>query len=317
MKDGWIGVDFDGTLAHYESWEGADVCEKHFGEVLPITCVKDLGMVELYDDRAVTVQKNTGRPLAPSSRGLLDAELKTDVWARSAWMPDARSITMVLALMLQARGGRFLDFYLAEEGPRLGYVLWVKSDELRAHVVIEVQGALTLEHGVYGSPAAQAGVRLHPAGHRAADPPEDRHGPQGALADRPGAPGRPPLGQPRIADPGPRPGGLDAGTGRGRREGRRWAHRPRRPRRAAPDGDRVVSRAAVNGVTRVALDGIRLRYGAADDPGSAWAHMSATQRQDAIMAACARIVAGQDLDRYEPAVKLITTLEDDLTRNLT
>ena len=33
---------------------------------LPITCVKDYGMVELWDDRAVAVQANTGLQLSPS-----------------------------------------------------------------------------------------------------------------------------------------------------------------------------------------------------------------------------------------------------------
>jgi hypothetical protein len=117
-KKGWIGVDLDGTLAHYDLWrgenhigapipamaervrrwisEGVDVriftarvageaywigpvgipepitksearkyieewCERHFGRKLPVTCVKDYGMVELWDDRAVQVQINTGR----------------------------------------------------------------------------------------------------------------------------------------------------------------------------------------------------------------------------------------------------------------
>ena len=35
-------------------------CMAHFGRELPITCVKDYGMVELWDDRAVQVVKNTG-----------------------------------------------------------------------------------------------------------------------------------------------------------------------------------------------------------------------------------------------------------------
>jgi hypothetical protein len=122
--DGWIGVDLDGTLAHYDHWRGpeqigapvalmakrvrkwlaegrevriftarvypctivlepgkpmpvhdgweqafraacaiADWCRQHFGQVLPITCVKDMRMIELWDDRAVQVQKNTGRPI--------------------------------------------------------------------------------------------------------------------------------------------------------------------------------------------------------------------------------------------------------------
>lgn len=121
---GWIGVDFDGTLAHYEGFAGAGVlgkpvpamlervkawladgrevriftariwpctqllhpdtamavpegeagrqafeaacaiaawCREHVGQVLPITCVKDYGMIELYDDRCIQVEPNTGR----------------------------------------------------------------------------------------------------------------------------------------------------------------------------------------------------------------------------------------------------------------
>lgn len=137
---GWIGVDLDGTLAHYETWktptdigppvqamltrvrmwraDGREVriftarvwpitqligpgykfradkwiqrgeevderklrlvgatlaakaiqqwCFAHVGEVLPITCTKDYGMIELWDDRAVCVEKNTGRVLGES-----------------------------------------------------------------------------------------------------------------------------------------------------------------------------------------------------------------------------------------------------------
>ena len=42
-----------------EAW-----CEKHIGKKLPVTCCKDYGMVELWDDRAVQVEMNTGRVLA-------------------------------------------------------------------------------------------------------------------------------------------------------------------------------------------------------------------------------------------------------------
>ena len=119
---GWIGVDLDGTLAHYEGWQGEDHvgapvpamlervlawieqgkdvriftarvsncpwtaweiqgaacggepmtksearkvietwCLQHLGKVLPVTCKKDFAMVELWDDRCVQVEKNTGR----------------------------------------------------------------------------------------------------------------------------------------------------------------------------------------------------------------------------------------------------------------
>lgn len=104
---GWIGVDLDGTLAHYDGWKGlehvgapvpamlervkywlktgkdvriftARVCREgqeredaefhiqkwliqHVGRELVVTNVKDFGMVELWDDRAVQVEANTGR----------------------------------------------------------------------------------------------------------------------------------------------------------------------------------------------------------------------------------------------------------------
>jgi len=40
-------------------------CKTHIGRILPITNVKDYGMIDLYDDRAVQVEKNTGRILGP------------------------------------------------------------------------------------------------------------------------------------------------------------------------------------------------------------------------------------------------------------
>jgi hypothetical protein len=106
----WIGVDLDGTLAHYDGWKGVghigepipamverirqwirdgqDVriftarasspdpdekkaaieaiqawCLRHIGSALFITATKDLKMYELWDDRAVCVERNTGRIL--------------------------------------------------------------------------------------------------------------------------------------------------------------------------------------------------------------------------------------------------------------
>jgi hypothetical protein len=46
--------------------------EKHFGEKaasIGITNVKDFGMLELYDDRAVQVEMNTGRLIGESRLG--------------------------------------------------------------------------------------------------------------------------------------------------------------------------------------------------------------------------------------------------------
>jgi len=40
---------------------------KHIGQMLPITCEKDLHMIELWDDRCVQVLPNTGLPVAGST----------------------------------------------------------------------------------------------------------------------------------------------------------------------------------------------------------------------------------------------------------
>ena len=40
-----------------EAW-----CVKHLGQKIQITCTKDFGMIELWDDRAVRVRVNTGEP---------------------------------------------------------------------------------------------------------------------------------------------------------------------------------------------------------------------------------------------------------------
>jgi hypothetical protein len=116
MKE-WIGVDLDGTLAHYDGWQGIE----HIGPIvesmkervlrwieqghqvkiftarvsardpyeitrivtvihqwlfdndlplLEVTCTKDFGMSELWDDRCVAIEPNTGKMLSPSRRGL-------------------------------------------------------------------------------------------------------------------------------------------------------------------------------------------------------------------------------------------------------
>jgi hypothetical protein len=44
------------TLKAINAW-----CGEHIGEILPITCEKDYGMIELWDDRAIQVIANTGQ----------------------------------------------------------------------------------------------------------------------------------------------------------------------------------------------------------------------------------------------------------------
>lgn len=110
---GWIGVDFDGTLATYNGWRGVDHLgepiepmvklvkqwldegkdvriftarynegehaivmvqrwtQKVFGRALPVTAHKDFGMVALFDDRAITVESNTGKILSSNWDGIL------------------------------------------------------------------------------------------------------------------------------------------------------------------------------------------------------------------------------------------------------
>jgi hypothetical protein len=39
-------------------------CLRHVGRVLPVTATKDLACLELWDDRAIQVRRNTGEPVA-------------------------------------------------------------------------------------------------------------------------------------------------------------------------------------------------------------------------------------------------------------
>jgi hypothetical protein len=99
----WIGVDFDQTLrrddgspveamiARVRAWlakgiqvrivtarlaypaNGANAlwlvrewCDEYIGTVLPVQWGKSAGMIELWDDKVVTVEADTGRRLSPS-----------------------------------------------------------------------------------------------------------------------------------------------------------------------------------------------------------------------------------------------------------
>jgi hypothetical protein len=90
LYDGWKGPDHIGEpiapmLNRVKRWlaEGRDVriftarasiqeqvgpvfdwSLKHLGRRLPVTCMKDIYMLELWDDRAVSVETNTGLVIA-------------------------------------------------------------------------------------------------------------------------------------------------------------------------------------------------------------------------------------------------------------
>lgn len=68
-------VSHDDTQARREEAAAAFLCIQEwlngvFGRCLPITNVKDYGMIELWDDRCVQVIANTGEPVGVSTRGL-------------------------------------------------------------------------------------------------------------------------------------------------------------------------------------------------------------------------------------------------------
>jgi len=48
-------------------------CMENIGRVLPITCIKDFAMIELWDDRAVQVDFNRGEPTQYWSSRVADA----------------------------------------------------------------------------------------------------------------------------------------------------------------------------------------------------------------------------------------------------
>lgn len=64
-----------------------DWCQEVFGKELPITCQKDPQMVELWDDRAVSVAPNTGEKIGG---GLL---VTVDYYQDSFWMVPAELIS--------------------------------------------------------------------------------------------------------------------------------------------------------------------------------------------------------------------------------
>lgn len=53
--------DYATAIASIRTW-----LIKHLGYELPIQIEKSAGMIELWDDKAVAVEKNTGRRLSPS-----------------------------------------------------------------------------------------------------------------------------------------------------------------------------------------------------------------------------------------------------------
>ena len=53
-------ADVNEARYEIEKW-----CQTNLGLILPVTCTKDFMMLELWDDRAVQVERNTGRRFRP------------------------------------------------------------------------------------------------------------------------------------------------------------------------------------------------------------------------------------------------------------
>ena len=81
LDEGWDVRIFTARVAHDGSPEQRlaaeqareviqEWCRVTLGTVLPVTNVKDTKMCELWDDRAVQVEKNTGRIIGKSLRSL-------------------------------------------------------------------------------------------------------------------------------------------------------------------------------------------------------------------------------------------------------
>jgi hypothetical protein len=132
---GWIGVDLDGTLAYYngdhetigppipamlarvKAWlaEGREVriftaraidprakrdiqdwCLEYIGAPLAVTNKKDPAMIELWDDRAVQVEKNTGDPVSTGG-GIVAAIVLKSVGVSRREEDTWKGITLVVA----------------------------------------------------------------------------------------------------------------------------------------------------------------------------------------------------------------------------
>ena len=79
LKQGKDVRIFTARVSHPAHKEAAlraiqDWTEQHVGVRLPVTNVKDFEMIDLYDDRAYRVEKNTGRIIGEKSIKLKEPE---------------------------------------------------------------------------------------------------------------------------------------------------------------------------------------------------------------------------------------------------
>jgi hypothetical protein len=76
-------------------------CVTHIGVPLPVTCTKDFGMIEIWDDRAVQVIPNTGMPVDGGEESLR-AWIAAN--APGGWIDNLRERVKALEAELRERG---------------------------------------------------------------------------------------------------------------------------------------------------------------------------------------------------------------------
>lgn len=113
------GDDADAARRYIEEW-----CLKHLGFILPVTCVKDNFMIELWDDRCVEVVKNEGRTI--NHQDDTKRQNRWDMIERVP-LPQLRipNINPELLTKQSAIGAPVLC-----QGSLLGHIIWVTDNEL-------------------------------------------------------------------------------------------------------------------------------------------------------------------------------------------
>lgn len=75
--------DIEQALPPIEMW-----CEAHLGRKLPVTCVKDFGMVELWDDRCIQVVSNKGVPIEATKESLIKLKTRSRIKELIEWLDE-------------------------------------------------------------------------------------------------------------------------------------------------------------------------------------------------------------------------------------
>lgn len=105
--------------------------EEHIGVILPVTCKKDFGMVELWDDRAVGVAPNTGHSVAAIQASLWAERVKAELHSEVPLDADGHGDLSLDGALGQAIAGAaghcYLEFITPEQLAE-GIVAWLVAE---------------------------------------------------------------------------------------------------------------------------------------------------------------------------------------------